>query len=179
MIQAEIGGAARVDPGNGVQRPGFLIRDFTLPAANGESVKLSGFRGRSNLVVVFAGCSDAVRGLLAEMALRAHEFSEQNATVLAVVPHGPKADHSIPIENNSLFFVLFDETLRVYNLSGAADDDGRPQPLVYVTDRFGEIAAAYAAPAHAMPPSASEILAALEFVNQQCPECEPPEWPRY
>lgn len=55
MIQAEIGGAARVDPGICVQRPGFMIRDFTLKFSPGKNVRISSFRGGSNLVVVFPG----------------------------------------------------------------------------------------------------------------------------
>jgi hypothetical protein len=26
-------------------------------------------------------------------------------------------------------------------------------------------------------PKVAEILSWLEFVNSQCPECDPPEWP--
>lgn len=177
MIQAEIGGAARVDPGIGVQRPGFMIRDFTLTSSGGESIRISGFRGRSNLAVVFPGYSDAMRVFLAELVRHGCDFSDQDTTALVVVPHGPEV-RAIPTPANSPIVVLYDETHRVYRLSGAIDEDGRPMPLVYLTDRFGEIVSTYVAPGHSMPPGVDEMLSTLEFVNHQCPECEPPEWPR-
>lgn len=177
MIQAEIGGAARVDPGTGVQRPGFMIRDFTLVSSRGESVSISSFRGRSNLVVVFPGHSDAMRIFLEHAARHADALEEENITLVAVAPYGPEESESAAA-NCSPIIVLHDKTHAVYRLSGATDDSSRPVPLVYLTDRFGEIAATYGAPGHSMPPSIQEILSALEFVNHQCPECEPPEWPR-
>ncbi len=177
MIQAEVGGAARVDPGIGVQKPGFMIRDFTLVSNRGGLVPLSSFRGRSNLVVVFPGHSDAMRIFLEDMVRRGHEFSEQETTVVAILPYGPE-ERGITIAHNSLILVLHDKTHAVYRLSGATDENGAPVPLVYLTDRFGEIVSTYIAPGHPMPPSVKEILSTLEFVNCQCPECEPPEWPR-
>lgn len=177
MIQAEVGGAARVDPGIGAQRPGFMIRDFTLVSNRGEDVQISSFRGRSNLVLVFLGHSDAMRIFLHDFELHGRELSEHGTTVVAVVPYG-REEQAIPIESSSRVLVLYDKTHAVYQLSGARDENGHPVPLVYLTDRFGEIVSTYVAPRHSMPPNVAEILSALDFVNQQCPECEPPEWPR-
>jgi peroxiredoxin len=177
MIQAEVGGAARVDLGIGVQRRGFMIRDFTLASNCGEDIRISSFRGRSNLAVVFLGHSVAMRVFLEDLGQHGCEFSEQDTTIVAVIPCGPE-EQTIPIENKPPILVLYDKTHAVYQLSGATDENGRPIPLVYLTDRFGEIAATYAAPGHPMPPTVAEILSTLDFVNQQCPECEPPEWPR-
>ncbi|MGH9561731.1 MAG: peroxiredoxin family protein [Terracidiphilus sp.] len=176
MIQAEVGGAARVDPGNGVQRPGFMIRDFTLVSNRGENIRISSFRGQSNLALVFPGHSDAMRGFLEVLQGHGREFSEQDTVLVAIVPCGPE-DQTIPIEKNSPILVLYDKSHAVYQRSGAIEN-GRPAPLVYLTDRFGEIVSAYVAPEHSMPPSLEEILSTLDFTNNQCPECEPPEWPR-
>ena len=177
MIQAEIGGAARVTPGFGVQKPGCLIRDFTLMSSRGENLGISSFRSRSNLAVVFPGISDAMLAFAGEAVRHASEFSEQDTTVLVVVPHGPESE-AIAAAGNSPVIVLYDETHHAYRLSGAMDESARPIPVVYLTDRFGEIAETYVAPDRQMPPSVAEILSALEFLNYQCPECEPPEWPQ-
>ena len=177
MIQAEIGGAARVDPGVGVQRPGFMIRDFTLESSRGENLGISSFRGRSNLAVVFPGYSNAMRVFLEDVVRHRGELSEQETTTLVIVPHGPE-ERAIPIAAKSPIVVLYDKMHRVHRLSGATGENGRPIPLVYLTDRFGEIVSTYVAPHHSMPPNVEEILRILEFVNHQCPECEPPEWPR-
>lgn len=177
MIQAEIGGAARVEPGVGVQKPGFMIRDFTLTSSGGERIAISNFRGRSNLVVVFPGYSDAMHIFIENAAQRGSEFSSQEATIIAVVPHGSETQ-TVPIPHNLPVVVLYDRTHAVYQLSGAMGEADRLVPLVYLTDRFGEIVSTYIAPDHTMPPGVDELLHTLEFMNQQCPECEPPEWPR-
>jgi peroxiredoxin len=177
MIQAEVGGAARVDPGIGAQRPGFMIRDFTIVSNGGEAIRISSLRGQSNLAVVFLGQSDAMRIFLHDVEQHGRDFSEQDTTVVAVFPYG-REEYAIPIESSSRFLVLYDKTHAVYQLSGATDENGRPVPLLYLTDRFGEIVSTYVAPGHSMPPKVAEILSTLDFVNQQCPECEPPEWPR-
>lgn len=177
MIQAEVGGAARVNPGISVQKPGFMIRDFALVSDHGEHTRLSSFRGRSNLIVVFPGYSEAMRFFLEDVMRHGHEFSEQDTTVIAVVPYAPE-EQGTPTANGSPILVLDDKTHAVYRLSGATDENGQPVPLVYLTDRYGEIVLTYVAPSHCMPPSVEEILSKLEFVNYQCPECEPSEWPR-
>ena len=177
MIQAEIGGAARVDPGIGIQRPGFLIRDFTLKSSHGDDFRISTFRSRSNLVVVFAGYSDAMGALLEGAALHIDEFSAQDATIVVIVPYGPEKK-VLSIPGDSPIILLHDKTHAAYRLSGATDENGDPVPLVYLTDRFGEIVSTHVASDRSMPPGIHEILNTLEFVNNQCPECEPPEWPR-
>lgn len=177
MIQAEVGGAARVDPGAGLQRPGYLIRDFTLESSAGENIQISSFRGHANLLLVFPGYSDAMRAFLENAAKRSSEFAEQEATVVAVIPHGPEEKEIITAVAPSIL-ALHDRTHSAYRLSGALDKEGQLIPLVYLTDRFGEIVSSYSVPGHAMPPNLDEILSTLEFVNHQCPECEPPEWPR-
>lgn len=176
MIQAKVGGAARVDPGIGVQRPGFMIRDFTLVSNHGENIRISSFRGRSNLVLVFPGYSDAMRGFLEEVQWHIQELSEQDTAVVVIVSCG-QDEQTIRFEKTSPMLVLCDKSHAAYRLSGATEN-GRPVPLVYLTDRFGEIASTYIAPEHSMPPTIDQILSTLEFTNHQCPECEPPEWPR-
>lgn len=187
MIQAEIGGAARITPGNGVQRPGFILRDFTLASSRGENLGISSFHGRSNLVVVFPAFSSAMWEFVAEVTRNSRQFSEQDTTVFVIVPQGseeqvpedrrPGGQAEAAADHRSIIF-LYDQTQHAYRLSGATDENSRPIPLIYLTDRFGEIVSTYAAPAQPMPPSIGEVLSALEFINWQCPECEPPEWPR-
>jgi peroxiredoxin len=176
MIQADIGGGARVTPGHGVQRPGYMVRDFALKSSEGKEVRASSFRGQANLVLVFPRQSDAMHAFLSEASRRRPEFSEQDAVVIAILPNR-REEQRIPHSDSSPIFELYDETLHVHHLSGTTDESGSPIPMIYVTDRFGEIVSTHVAADHA-PPSVKEILHMLEFVNHQCPECEPPEWPR-
>ena len=60
---------------------------------------------------------------------------------------------------------------------GAADEAGRPAPAVYITDRYGEVFGSYRSAGGQALPKLEEILDWLAFINSQCPECEPPEWP--
>lgn len=187
MIQAEVGGAARIDPGTGLQRPGHMVRDFELPSTTGGRVRISSFRGRKNLLLVFPGHSDEMRALLEEASKRSSEFATQEAVIIAVLPE-PRSEEETSGANHvakndsaanpdSCVVVLHDESRSAYRLSGGLDKVGESIPLLYLTDRFGEIASAYSAQSKAEPPSLDEILRTLDFLNQQCPECEPPEWP--
>jgi hypothetical protein len=69
--------------------------------------------------------------------------------------------------------VLADTNGAVHRRLGAVDESGTPRTAVYVTDRFGEV---YAAFAEAALPSIDQITSWLDFVGIQCEECFPPEW---
>jgi peroxiredoxin len=175
MLQAEVGGGGRVDPEEGFQKPGYVIRDFVLPSALGVRVQISDYRGRSNLVLVFAGRAVAEFDFLREVARRCRDFTEQDAVVIAVFQYTSQKAHSLKASAKLPFSVLADDDGRVHKLYGAIDALGRGAPVIYVTDRFGEIVSVWGGK---NLPSTDEILKMLEFINHQCPECEPPEWPR-
>ena len=96
---------------------------------------------------------------------------------MAVIADGPQEREILTTVAPSIL-VLHDRTHSAYLLSGALDEEGKFLPLVYLTDRFGEIVSSYSLPGHIMPRNLDEVLGTLEFLNHQCPECEPPEWPR-
>jgi peroxiredoxin len=73
--------------------------------------------------------------------------------------------------------VLVDLDGRVHRTLGAIDAAGEPLPMVFVTDRFGEIFAIFKIDQHKSILSAEEVLSWLEFINRQCPECGAREWP--
>ena len=54
MLQAEVGSAKVTEVGAYPSR-GHLIGDFTLPSTGGKPVSPYDYRGRSNLVLIFAG----------------------------------------------------------------------------------------------------------------------------
>ena len=178
MLQAEVGGGGRVDPEEGLQKPGYLIRDFVLMSAQGGRVQVSDYRGRSNLVLVFTGQAGAECDFLRDAAGRYQDFTEQDAVVVAVFPYNSQETHPLKIWVALPFVALADGDGRVHGLYGAVDEHERPGPVIYVTDRFGEIVSVYDARGGQHQPSNDEVLRMLEFINHQCPECEPPEWPR-
>ena len=178
MLQAEVGGGGRVDPEEGLQKPGYLIRDFVLTSALGVRMQISDYRGRSNLVLVFAGQAGIESDFLQDAAARYQDFTEQDAVIVAVFPYNSQETHLLKIWATLPFVVLADDDGRVHGLYGAVDEHGRPGPVIYVTDRFGEIVSVYDARGGQHQPSSDEVLRMLEFINHQCSECEPPEWPR-
>src|SRR5947209_20402152 len=77
-----------------VARRGEIFPGFTLPAIDGSSVFLESYRGRSNLVFVFAGDKmekSPVTVLLEELEARAEELTLEAAQVLVAVTSRPAA----------------------------------------------------------------------------------------
>ena len=160
-----------------VARRGAVLPGFMLPAIDGSSVSLESYRGRTNLVVVFAGDKmdeSAVAVLLEELVARREEFTLEAAQVLVAVTSRPAA---VPQRGRWAFPVLVDDGAHIHRNVGATDAAGRPAPAVFVTDRFREIYAAYLPGQGSALPGAKEILDWLVFINIQCPECGVPEWP--
>jgi peroxiredoxin len=160
-----------------VARRGEILPGFTLPDVDGSSVSLESYRGRTNLVVVFAGDKmdeSPVAVLLEELVARREEFTLEAAQVLVAVTSRPAA---VPQRGRWTFPVLVDDGARIHRQVGATDAAGRPAPAVFVTDRFREIFAAYQPGRGSTLPGTKEILEWLVFINIQCPECGVPEWP--
>ena len=158
-----------------VARRGETFPGFTLPAIDGSLVPLESYRGRSNLVVVFAADTIGERPvttLLEELLSRIEELTAEAAQVLVIVTPPRKATQRGP----SGFPTLLDEGGHIHRAVGAADAVGRPAPAVFVTDRFREIFAAFLPGRGFGLPGVKEILEWLVFINIQCPECGVPEW---
>ena len=140
---------------------GSFVPDFELVFPDGTRQLLSEFRGRSNLVIVFATDKERVHALLAELA--AHAGAIKNSESKVIVMGAPK---QFSADEMSAFATAsapkFPETL-----TGA---------LVIITDRFGEVFAAFPNTNTPAIPAADEVVRWLEFISQQCEECSPPEW---
>lgn len=171
--------AASAGPGSGYPVRGQVLRDFALPSAAGKQVQLSDCRGRANLVVVLAGArgSRPRLELLRQLASRHAAILEQETQVMAVLCCPREQAQAIKARAQLPFIVLADSDGAVHRSLGAFDHSGLPRLAVYVTDRYGEVFAAWRTATGDASPTAQEILEWLEFVNRQCPECFPPEWP--
>lgn len=178
MTQAEIAGGTTIAPQT---RPakGQLIRDFTLASSDGQTISLSDYRARSSLVLVFAGGGAGSPDLrfLAEIAADYARMQEEQAQVLAVVQCVRKTAARIKQEAKLPFPLLVDEDGQIHRGAGAADKYGHPATAIYITDRFLEVFAVRRETEGQAMPGAREIVEWLSFINSQCPECSPPEWP--
>ena len=161
-----------------VARCSGMFPEFTLPDVDGSHVSLERYRGRSNLVVVFAGDTgdeSLVTVLLEELIARRDQLSLEATQVLVVVTS--RRTSGLPC-GRCAFPVLVDDDGHVHRTVGATDAAGKPAPAVFVTDRFREIFTAYLPGDGSTLPGAKDILDWLVFINIQCPECGVPEWPK-
>lgn len=175
MSQAEIAGGA-VTPENELPSRGRRIRDFALTSALGLTFQLSDYRGRANLVLIVDDGGPETAKLLSDAASHYSEIKNEEAEVLAILSTSQLAAEAkqrlrLP------YPVVADEQGRIHRRLGAADARGHEYWAVYITDRFGEVFGLYRRSEGQLLPDIADILNWLEFVNSQCPECGPPEWP--
>lgn len=155
---------------------GTVLRDPELLLADGTRRLLSAVRERSNLVMIFTTGRDFA-GLL-DLTGKRDALNENNARVLVITPEEPSSKFQARPAQSSRLLAL-DPDGQVHRALGATDATGKPVPTIYITDRFGEVFAAFQNSNPAALPDAEEIIRWLEFINQQCEECNPPEWPEY
>ena len=120
---------------------GQLLPDFVLASSQGEPTQISDYRGRSNLVMISVGEPDD--SPLAEIARRHAEFPEEEAKIAAIFQCPWKQAQLIKQRQQLPFLVLADEDGRVCRSIGTLTPAGKLAPAVYITDRFGEVFAAY------------------------------------
>ncbi|MGQ9555116.1 MAG: peroxiredoxin family protein [Anaerolineae bacterium] len=147
--------------------PGQLTPYLVLPATDGSWLRLSDYRGRRNLVLVFAAVDcRPCRELLSSLAHEYTEFRQATAEVVAVVCGPTWQAERLRHQLNLPFLVLADEDGQGHKAFGATGEKG----AVYVSNRYGELYAIYH-PAGEQPlPTAAELLEWLQFIEIQCPE---------
>lgn len=176
MSQAETAGGA-ITPENELPTRGHLIHDFELISAIGRVIHASDYRGRANLVLLLSDDRPEAAKLISDLASRYAEIKNEEAEVLALFHDLPEKVAETKQRLNLPFPVLADEDGQIHRKLGATDAQGHDSAAVYVTDRFGEVFGVYRTLEGHNIPGVNDILNWLEFVNAQCPECEPPEWP--
>ncbi|MFB3813472.1 MAG: peroxiredoxin family protein [Terriglobales bacterium] len=143
-----------------------MAPDFVLPSSTGKEYRLSDFRGRRDLVLIFAARGEATSPLLQALAARANEVEDEEALVLVIVRGDMVTAEAVRKRDGFPFPVLADQDGQVHQRYGAE------HAKLYITDRYGEIYSIH----NALPPSADEVLASLRHINAACPECEAPVW---
>jgi peroxiredoxin len=176
MSQAEIAGGT-VTPPNEFPCKGRRLRDFALPLPDGREIQLSDYRGRSNLVLILLNDGSRTGDLLSELASQYAKFRNEDAEVLAIAWLSPNQGADVQKQMNLAYPILADENGLLHRELGAIDAHSRTCAALYITDRFAEVFAAFRTRDGQNLPTTEEILKWLEFINHQCPECEPPEWP--
>ena len=176
MSQAEIAGG-NITASSAFPSKGRRIRDFELISALGGHVRTSDYRGRANLVLIVTDDRTATTKLLSGAARRYTQLREQECEVLAVVQRSREQAAEMKRQMQLPYPVLADEDGCIHREVGAIDAQEHAAAAVYITDRFGEVFGAYRTRDRQSLPDVADIVNWLEFINRQCPECEPPEWP--
>lgn len=169
MSQAEIAGG-KVSPKGELPRSGYRLRDFVLKTTDEREVSLTDYRGRSNLIIIFNSRSTDCVALLRDLVSQRSSLREQQADVLVITP--PSA---LRTDLPQIPFPVLSDTERTVHAEYGLQSGSDSVSGIFIADRFGELAASYVGPDVANATSAS-VLKWLEFINIQCPECEPPEW---
>jgi hypothetical protein len=166
--QAQIAG--RLDSSL-VKRPekGTVLRDVELQLVDGRKQLLSQLRGRKNLVMIFNAGADLIE--LVNQLVACREGLQENEAEVLILHKGEQGNFP-----EVIFETAQDPEGTLHRQLGAVDGQEKLTPTVYVTDRFGEIFAGFRRSENKPLPNANEIISWLEFINQQCEECNPPEW---
>lgn len=181
MLQAEIGSGKVTAPTSFPTR-GHLMPDFTLSSNDGRQVSLYDYRGRSNLVLLFAGrTKDSTDSpLLNALAKRYGEIAETDSGVVVVLaePAAQADDFKRKMHFLVSVPVLCDPDMRVHHAVGASGAQEVPAAALYITDRFLEVFAVWRTGIGDRLPDITDVLSWLNYLDSQCPECTQIEWPR-
>lgn len=147
---------------------GEMMPDFALVSMNGSRVRISDYRGRRNLVLIFcvSGNSKETCSLLQDVSGRRSEFEGEEAQVLVIVL---KTDDQAELRRNLPFPVQQGEGDHAHELAGVDANEKDFRPVIYVVDRYGEIRHI----CRQEMPSCANVGAILEwvrYINLECPE---------
>jgi hypothetical protein len=145
------------------------LPDAEYVTTGGVQKRLSDFKGRKNLVVILAG-GDGDR-LPAAMAEADADVRRHDGHIIAVLPAASPKAGAWP------FDVVVDLGGALHRKFAAGDTSRDPGLAVYITDRWGEVMFVCRTSEGDPAPEAAGLLDWLRFVDQQCPECFPSEWP--
>lgn len=134
--------AAEFAPASKLLKVGDAAPDFSLQDLNGETVKLSQFRGRPILINFWATWCGPCRLEMPEIEAAYRAYREQGFIVLAVDVQEPPEDVRAFVDELGLSFVpLLDAAGAVFDLYQV-----RALPTSYFIDRQGRISAVHLGP---------------------------------
>jgi peroxiredoxin len=161
-------------------KPGMMIPLFRLPAADrAQQLGPWDYKQNKNLVLFFFHSPPCLvcQQLLRDLAKGYSEYPQLNAEVLAISQAGIEELGQIQRELDLPFPLLSDMGGKVFGAYLGQVGGGLRETGVFVADRYGALyTGATAADADALP-TEKEIRDWLTFIEIQCPECFPPEWP--
>ena len=163
---------------------GQLAPQFRLSAANRDGrLGPSDYKQRRNLVLIFFRSVDCLkcRQLLREIAAHYGEYQQMEAEVLAI--SADKINHlrQLAQDLELPFPVLMDSDGIVSELhlkqTEQFAETAALDAAILIADRWGAIFARKSVEKDRDLPAEAELREWLEFIEMQCEECFPSEWP--
>jgi hypothetical protein len=151
------------------------LPDFDFVTIGGGSKRLSDFKGRKNLVLILADGDD--EAILNEMARAYPAIRNLEAHAIAILKTSPANRLGADSSPRWPFDVSVDSAGERHRAFGAENDQGASGLAIYVTDRWAEVVFACRTLQGDPAPSVADLLDWLTFVDHECPECFPSEWP--
>lgn len=147
---------------------GEMMPDCTLVSMNGKRIRVSDYRGRRNLVLIFCARDNSkeIRSFLRQVFEQRSEFEGQEVQMLVIVLD---ADEKSEFLLNLPFQVVRDEKGHAHDLAGVAGNEKDFRPVVYVVDRYGEIQHVWR-DIDASCANVATILDWVRYINLECPE---------
>lgn len=143
MLPLNLPGLAQAED---VLKVGDAAPDFTLPASDGKTYKLSDFKGKKAVVIAWfpraftRGCTIECQSLAANSAkLNKFEVAYFMASVDPV--DGEKGNKAFAESENATFPILADSTTRVASAYGVLNERGVSSRWTFYIDKEGNIAA--------------------------------------
>lgn len=163
---------------------GQLVPLFRLSAANRHGqLGPWDYKQHRNLVLIFFRSVECrkCRQLLREIAAHYGEYQRMEAEVLAISADEIARLRQLSQELALPFPVLTDSDGRVTDLylkqTELAAETAAPEAAVFVADRWGAIFTREITEEDHDLPAEAEMREWLEFIELQCEECFPSEWP--
>jgi peroxiredoxin len=153
-----------------------MLRFFSLPSVEGRIENLSQFRRQFNLVIFFhhdeIKCA-ACRLTLDELGDSIDRMEEEKGRVVAVGPTRLVGEQQGRADSDRSILRLIDSD------GHAAVEQGVTVPSLLITDRFGEVYAAWQGGSEHQLPRGEEVVSWLSFIETLCDECTPSSWTEY
>ena len=164
--------------------PGHLIPNFRLSAANRPGhVSPWDYKQHRNLVLIFFRSLVCLKckQLLRQISEHYHEYQQMEAEVLAI--SSDEIDYLRQLSQDLAlpFPVLSDRGGRVRDLYlkhiEQRGNRAAFETAIFVADRWGAVFSTTSIEKDEELPAEAEIRDWLEFIELQCEECFPSEWP--
>lgn len=163
---------------------GDLIPNFRLSAVNRNgTIGPWDYKQHRNLVLIFFRTVECLKckQLLREISEHYGQYQEKEGEVLAISTDEIDRLRQLAQDLALPFPLLSDSDRRVTNLylkhMEQGGDSAAFEAAIFVADRWGEIFSTRSIEKAQDLPAEAEIRDWLEFIELQCEECFPSEWP--